>query len=448
MQVFARDFMRCVAGNIAVTFALLLPLLLIGAGLSIDYLRAYGTYSEMQAELDLALIAAIKQVDNLSADEIEDVIHDWFGAQTRVSTFSLDDISVDIDGSTISAIARARVPTTLMQIAGIDSVPVSVGSAVAGPATSYLNVYLVLDKSASMLLASNTPDQAKMTSTLGCAFACHDGEIHTVAGVKYNTNYAYSSTHGVELRTDVLLHAINQVLDTVESIDPSGSRIKVGLYRIAATAAATLPPTFDISAVRTTLSNPTNLLTSSSSTDGTFFNDALGVLTPMVGVSGDGVSESSPLKLVMMITDGVQSHRSWVTSSNWKKCVWSATPTCPMSANSRLVGPLNPEWCDPIKNNGSTVATVYTTYLPVTSDWGYNGTLGATMASSAWSSTWGGDLHAGVSSSITRLDYLPIALEDCATSAQYFMQATSDSEITESLTTLFTRYLSSVRLTR
>jgi Flp pilus assembly protein TadG len=448
MQLFAFDFMRCAAGNIAVTFALLLPLLLVGAGLSVDYLRAYGSYSEMQAELDLALIAAIKQIDNLNSDEIETVIHDWFGTQTRVGTFTLDDVAVDIIGSTISATARARVPTTLMQIAGIDSVPVSVNSAVAGPATSYLNVYLVLDKSASMLLASNTSDQSKMTSALGCAFACHQGEVHTVAGKRYDTNYAYSSTNGIELRTDVLLHAVHQVLDTVQSIDPSGSRIKVGLYRIAATAATTLAPTFDMNAVRTTLDNPAKQLTSSSSTDGTFFNTALNALIPMVGTSGNGTSASSPLKLVMMITDGVQSQRSWVTSSDWSKCVWNARPTCPMSDDSRQIAPLNPAWCNPIKNNGPTLATVYTTYLPVTSDWGYNGTLGATMASSVWSSKWGGVLRSGVSSSTTRRDYLPIALGDCATSAQYFMQATSDAEIKDSLATLFKRYLSSVRLTR
>jgi Flp pilus assembly protein TadG len=448
VQVFAYDFARCVAGNIAMTFALLLPLVLIGAGLSIDYLRAYGAYSEMQSELDLALIAAIKQIDNLDAEDIEGVIHDWFATQTRVGAFSLDDINVDIEGSTISATARASVPTTLMQLAGVERVPVSVQSAVAGPATSYLDVYLVLDKSASMLLASDTASQNKMTSTLGCAFACHAGDVHTISGVKYNTNYAYSSTHGVELRTDVLLHAVNQVLQTVESIDPSGSRIRVGLYRIATTATATLTPTFDMNAVRTTLTTPSKNLTRASSTDGTFFNTSLTALTNMVGTSGTGMTANSPLKLVMMITDGVQSQRSWVTSSNWSKCVWSAVPTCPMSAISKQVAPLNPEWCEPIKDNGPTFATVYTTYLPVTSDWGYNGTMGATMASSVWSTTWGGDLHPGVSPNITRRNYLPIALEDCATSAQYFMEATSDTEISNSLTTLFTRYLSSVRLTR
>jgi Flp pilus assembly protein TadG len=432
VQKFAQSFIASVSGNIAVTFGLLLPLVLVGAGLSIDYLRAYGAYSEMQAELDLALIAAIKQIDNQDSDAIAELIEEWFATQTRVATYSLEDVIVDTSGSTISATASAVVPTTLMNLAGISSVPVSVNSAVAGPATSYLNVYLVFDKSASMLLASTPGYQSHMTSALGCAFACHEPHTVWVNGTRYDTYYHYSSSNGVQLRTDVQLDAVEEVINTVEELDPSGSRIKVGLYRLAATTARALSPTADMDTVRAALVDPSKYLTSATSTDGTFFDVALPALTPMVGAAGDGKTEQSPLKLVMMITDGVQSRRSWVI--NW----WERGK----------VGPLNPAWCSPIKANGATFATVYTTYLPIPTDWGYNATVGATMASSTWTTTWGGQMRADVPTSISRRDYLPYALEDCATSSQYFMQATDVSEINESLGTLFNRYLSSVRLTK
>jgi Flp pilus assembly protein TadG len=432
VQKIAQNFIHSTHGNIAVVFGLLLPVLLVGAGVSVDYLRAYGAYSEMQAELDLALIAAIKQIDNLDSDEIEGVIEDWFGTQTRLASYSLDDVVVDTSGSTISATAYAVVPTTLMNLAGISSVPVSVNSAVAGPATSYLNVYLVFDKSASMLLASTPGHQSHMTSALGCAFACHEPHTVWVNGKKYDTYYHYSSSNNVQLRTDVMSDAVEEVINTVEELDPSGSRIKIGLYRLATTTASSLSPTADMDAVRAALVDPTKYLTSATSVDGTYFDVALPALTPMVGTAGDGKTAQSPLKLVMMITDGVQSRRSWVI--NW----WERGK----------VGPLNPEWCDGIKQIGATFATVYTTYLPIPTDWGYNATLGSTMASSVWTTTWGGDMRSGVPGSTTRRDYLPYALEDCATSSQYFMQATDVSEISASLDTLFNRYLSSVRLTR
>ncbi|MBE0579016.1 hypothetical protein [Devosia sp.] len=448
MPRWLNTFLRDVEANVALTFGLLLPMLLVGAGVSVDYLRAYGAYSEMQTELDIALIAAIKKIDNLSPDELETVIGEWFSTQTRIEGFSLEDVTVDTVGSIIRATVRAHVDTTLMQIAGINTVPIGVVSEVAGPATSYLNVYLVLDKSASMMLAATNSGQSLLTSALGCAFACHDGDEHWVNGKYYATNYAYSTPKNVDLRSDVLLDAVEGVLSTIEDLDPSGTRIRVGLYRLAATTKQTLAPTFSMSTVRSTLNNSSKNLTSASSTDGTFFDVALNALTPLVGSNGDGTTASSPLKLVMMITDGVQSRRSWVTTSNWGGCIWSSTPTCPPSADSRKIGPLNPDWCKPIKTNGATFATVYTTYLPVTYDWGYNTTVGATMASSRWTTTWGGTLNPSAPANITRHDYLPIALSDCATSSEYFMQATDASEITESLNTLFSRYLSTVRLTR
>lgn len=435
MKKSVANFARSEHGNVALTFALLLPMLLIGAGASVDYLRSYGAYSEMQAELDVALIAAVKKMDNLSESEVKTLIEDWFRTQTRVSGYSLDDVHIDKTGNTISATVRADVPTTLMQIAGIQSVPVSVESHISGPSTSYLDVYLVLDKSASMMLASNNTGQSQLTSALGCAFACHNLEHGVAPGTP--TNYDYSSAHGVELRSDVLLDAVDQVLSTVEDIDPTGTRIRVGLYRLDTTTTRVLAPTSSMATVRSNLNNASNGLTSTSSTDGTYFNTALNALNPLVGTGGDGTKATSPLKLVMMVTDGVQSSRSWVTKSSGV-----------MSAASRQVAPLNPAWCKQIKDKAITFATVYTTYLPITYDWGYNGTVGNTMASSVWSTTWGGILRPGTPSGITRHDYLPIALEDCASSRAYFMQATEAAEIGQSLTTLFKRYLSTVRLTK
>jgi hypothetical protein len=188
-----------------------------------------------------------------------------------------------------------------------------------------------------------------------------------------------------------------------------------------------------MASVRTALLKASNNLTSASSTDGTYFDASLTALAPMVGSNGDGTTAAKPLKLVMMITDGVQSSRSMVLTS---------------AETRRRVTPLNPAWCDKITQNGATFATVYTTYLPIPTDWGYAATLGSTMASSVWTTYWGGTLNPSVSSSITRRDYLPIALSDCATSADYFMQATDASEIISSLNTLFSRYLSTVRLTK
>lgn len=46
-----RDLAGATRGNVAITFGLLLPALLIGAGISLDYLRAYGEQAGAPAGL-------------------------------------------------------------------------------------------------------------------------------------------------------------------------------------------------------------------------------------------------------------------------------------------------------------------------------------------------------------------------------------------------------------
>jgi hypothetical protein len=320
-----------------------------------------------------------------------------------------------------------------MKIANIDTVPVSVASAVKGPATSYLNVYIVIDTSPSMLLAATTSGQATMYSGIGCQFACHTGDAHTIGKKTYANNYEYSTAKNIKLRADVAGDAVKDVLTLIDTSDKNHERIKVGLYSLGDTLTEVLAPTLSTDTARTRLSTSSYGLTSATSKAATYFDVSLATLKQKVGAGGDGTSSGSPLKLVLLLTDGVQSKREWVTSgsSYWPK-----------------VAPLNPAWCDYLKNQSNTMAVLYTEYLPITTDWGYNATVGSTMASANWKNTWGGTMDSGVSTSITRRDYIPYALADCASSKSLFLSASSSTEITAGLSALFTQYLSSVRLTQ
>jgi Flp pilus assembly protein TadG len=423
-------FGRAQEGAIAIVFALLLVPMIIGVGISIDYARAYNAHAEMQVELDAALIAAIKSIDKAKKKQLETIIEDWFATQTRVAQYKIEDVEVDMNNSTITANARGVVPTTFLMIAGIKKVDVAVTSQIAGPANSFIDVYLVLDKSASMMMAATTADQQTMQQNVGCVFACHNGDTHTVNGKTYANNYDFSLDAKVKLRADVLLSAVDRVLDAVNAVDPSGNHIRVGLYRLADTTKEVLAPTSSAPKVSKQLHDASNGLTSASSTESTFFDVALPQLADFVGTSGTGKSASSPMKLVMMVTDGVQSTRPWVFGDSAK------------------TGPLNPAWCNGVKAKGATFATVYTTYLPMVFDSGYIVTVGNTMGNSGFTTTWGGTMRPGVSSNTIRRDYLPLALEDCASSSAYFMQANEAGDIEASLETLFNRYVKSVRLTK
>jgi Flp pilus assembly protein TadG len=389
-------------GNVAIVVALTLVPMIVAVGASFDYIRTYNVRQRMQSDLDTALIAAVKEIDTDDAVALKQKVSDWFHAQVE-NSYALGDIDIDTSNHKITATASGTVPTTLMKIANIDTVDVSVASAVKGPATSYLNVYIVIDTSPSMLLAATTAGQSTMYSGIGCQFACHTGDAHKIGNKTYNNNYEYSTAKSIKLRADVAGDAVKDVLALIDTSDSNHQRIKVGLYSLGDTLTEVLAPTLSTDTARNRLTTSSYGLTSATSKAATYFDVSLATLKQKVGTYG----------------------------AYWNK-----------------VAPLNPDWCAYVKNQSATMAVLYTEYLPLTSDWGYNATVGSTMASANWKGTYGGTMQSGVSTSITRRDYIPYALSDCASSKSLFLSASSSAEITAGLSALFTQYLASVRLTQ
>ncbi|NEJ74001.1 hypothetical protein GR197_26250 [Rhizobium phaseoli] len=438
-----RSLGRDRGGNVAIVVALTLVPMIIAVGASFDYIRTYNIRQRMQSDLDTALIAAVKEIDTDDSTALKQKVSDWFGAQVE-SSYTLGDINIDTSNHKITATASGTVPTTLMKIANINTVPISIGSAVKGPATSYLNVYIVIDTSPSMLLAATTAGQATMYSGIKCQFACHTGDSHTIGNKTYANNYEYSTAKNIKLRADVAGDAVKDVLALVDTADSNHQRIKVGLYSLGDTLTEVLAPTLSTDTARSRLADSSYGLTSATSKAATYFDVSLATLKQKVGSGGDGTTSGTPLKLVLLLTDGVQSQREWVTD----KVTWDKNGNATSGAYWNKVAPLNPAWCAYLKDQSDTMAVLYTEYLPLTSDWGYNATVGSTMASANWKNTWGGTMQSGVSTSITRRDYIPYALSDCASSKSLFISAASSTEITAGLSALFTQYLSSVRLTQ
>jgi Flp pilus assembly protein TadG len=452
------------SGNIALTFGLVSIPTLIGVGASIDYVRAYNIRDRMQDDLDAALIASVREVDTLTEENIKERVRVWFNAQGKTTgiayTIDTDTIAISKTNRTIQATVKGVVPTSLMQIAGVRNINVQVAAAVAGPATSYLNVYIALDKSASMLLAATSAGQTTMSnikntsgSKSNCVFACHEveGGPWKVGSSSYTTLYSAASAAGVTLRADVAVTAAQEVIDLIKAADPTGSRIKVGLYSLGSTATEELAPTYSTTAATNALKTDTDL-TSATSIPYSYFDKSIPALTTLVGNAGDGSSASSPLKLVLILTDGVISERNYVLWYNkpvYNILNWNSSQSETVKRNSqKLVTPFNPGWCGSMKTAKATVGVLYTEYLAIPTDWGYNETIGATIGSSRFTSTWGGTIKSGVSTSLSRRDYIPYALSDCATSSDLFLAANDPDEIEAGLATIFQQYLGSVRLTQ
>jgi Flp pilus assembly protein TadG len=436
-------------GNIALTFGLVAMPMLLGVGISIDYVRAYNTRVKMQSDLDAALIASVKKVDTLNDDQIKQEVAKWFAAQANDNQTSyrllLDSMVISKTNKSIQAVATGVMPTTFLGLANIPSINVSVVTTVAGPASSYLNVYIVLDKSASMMLLATAAGQNAMRSLTQsqhpngtCVLACHSVEVGpwTYNGSSYATNYTLARAMGYDLRADVAVRAAKKVLDMVNASDPTHSHIKVGLYTIGSDASEVLPPTLSTNDALKELNDDSSGLTAATSEDTTRFDVSLPSLANKVGKGGDGSSASEPKKLVLLLTDGVQSERPWVMNQQ---------------GLNALTSPLNSAWCDSIKREKADkvdLGVLYTEYLPMTWDAGYSRTLNLSMKSSDFKSQWKGKIPKNVDDSITRTDFIPISLQSCASDPALYLSASAPDKIESGLSSLFDTYLSSVRLTQ
>lgn len=416
-------------GTVVVIFALSLLPFVLGVGAAIDFARAYNVQTQMQTDLDSALIAAVKKVSSSDTATVQSTIAAWFAAQTDLTDYTFSSITVSKSAGSVTATLTSTVSTAFMQLIGVDSLPISVSSTALGSSTAYINVYIVLDNSASMMLAATTSDQKTMYNAIGCVFACHSGGSVTVNRVSYSNYYKYARAAGITLRTDVELDAAAAVVSAIETADSDSTHIKAGVYRIGATATLVQSPT-------TSMSTVTAALTESEAENYSYFNKSLPAIASAIGSSGDGSSASSPKKLILLVTDGVQSSLSWVGNS-------SSRP---------YITPINPSWCDSMKNTyGDTVGVLYTEYIAssyITSDSHYSGSLAKTMASSYWQSYWSGVYDSDITSSETRQAAIPTALEKCASSSEYFTAASSTDEIKSGLVSLFETYMQNVRLSQ
>lgn len=446
-------------GNIAFTFALIVTPVILAVGTGIDLARTYNIQTKMQADLDAGLISAVKNVNTLTTQQLQQKITDWITADANLTAtaYTINNVSVDTTNNVISATLNASVSTVFMRLAGIKTVAVAAKSVAKGPSSSYLQVYIVLDKSASMLLPSSQTDRTNFLNLLyntsysdpttyfrnymKCEFACHDfdGSYFRYNHQTFNNIYdlvkAYNNTSStpITLRTDVALTATSQVIDLIAASNATTPHITAGLYYFGSDLYTSVPQTSSTTTLKKALTDDTYGLTSATSQPVSYFNTMLTTLTKLVGTAGDGSSAAKPLKLVLLLTDGAQSSRPWVLTS---------------STTQTYVAPMNPAWCSSMKTSGVTIGVLDTEYLAIPYDWGYNATLGMTMTSANWYSNWGGVIRSGVSGSTARRDYLQYALTDCASSSQLFISASDKTDIASGLSTIFNSYLSSVRLTQ
>jgi Flp pilus assembly protein TadG len=128
MQLLKR-FWKARRGSAAVAFSVAATPMMLMTGAAIDYSRATREKHNMQAALDGALLAAALAKPAVRQSTAERAYKANAGSVERTNetlTFWADDVAKTYRGT-----VRAKVPTTLMKIGGVDSVEVAVNAAVS-----------------------------------------------------------------------------------------------------------------------------------------------------------------------------------------------------------------------------------------------------------------------------------------------------------------------------
>jgi Flp pilus assembly protein TadG/uncharacterized protein YegL len=211
-----RRLMTDRGGNIAMTFAIVAVPLLGAMGAGIDYMRALNMHREIQASLDAALVAAVKDIGTKNDTALKQQLSDWLAAEATISgayTLDTDSVVIDKTSNGITATVRANLNTTFLRILGKNTVAVAVNASVIDGTNvetkNPFSMYLVLDRSGSMAWDTDTT----YTTT------CYTNPAKKTG--PYSCTKKYTKIESLKLATDMMVSQFN-------TIDPEQKYIRMG----------------------------------------------------------------------------------------------------------------------------------------------------------------------------------------------------------------------------
>ncbi|PCK81621.1 hypothetical protein CPT34_07325 [Rhizobium sophoriradicis] len=155
-------------GAVAIIVILVAVPMLLAVGASIDFIRAYNSRTELQSAADSAVLAAAaKYKSGMPEAKIAKTIDAFLSANGEFETAVAGKPEVASDESELCLDVTDAVPTTFMNLANIQSVPIGIRSCAALPGVKQLEIALVLDVSSSMIEENRfTPMQTAVAGFL------------------------------------------------------------------------------------------------------------------------------------------------------------------------------------------------------------------------------------------------------------------------------------------
>ena len=452
-----RAIRRDRSGNFTMLFALTAPALVIMVGMGVDYYVGLSDKSRLDTAADAAALAAVNTAKSYYAAnsgsqsgatlennalaagkaQAQNVFNANVGSTALASPVTLV-VTPSFTQSTLTFSAAvtwsAQVTAHFGPLVGISNLNISGDAAAQAGLPKYLDFYVVVDTSGSMGIPTNASDQQTLIANNpdnaleeangyqgGCQFACH---FSGYQGFAYTRNS--DGTAKIPLKLDSVGNAVQALLTTATATKVIANQYRVGIYpfivdpMVAAALSSDLTST-TAGSVNYVAGNLANYLDDGGATNsamgsgGTHFENLWSGLSSNFQTPGTGVSSSSTLPFIILVTDGVDNGQTYTSSGGFQG---GSTPQVPSET-----------FCNNAKAAGYTVAVLLIPYDPIVDP----------------ETIWGDE--DGVVNSLIATNSISPAMQSCASSGYFFTAATS-ADINTAMQTIFYQAVQSARLTQ
>ena len=464
VRLLRKALLRERAGNTAMIFALLTPVLVLLGGGAVDLTNASMRQSNLQQAADAAAVGAVARSSpgyqaaltmsgngQVTASNLNPNALAIFNANRRASgDTSIPNFTVDVEknGTVVSSTVTASdtFSTSFLGLIGQRSIHLAATSHATDNIPAFMTFYMLLDNTPSMGIAATTAGITTMVNATPdqCAFACHDLS---------NGNNYYNLAKSLKVNTRIynVAQASANLLSTAQSTETANGvpgEFTVALYDFGATA--TDPTSASYTGFNqvyplvpgTVTSDLTSASTAAAAIDlmtvnfpGQFNDEDTQIGLPLsfaatnLTSSGNGTSALTPENVLFVVSDGATDTYNPAKDSKGN-CIYNDGNAC------RQIIPIDPTPCNTLKSHGVQVAVLYTTYLPLPTNpfW------------QAWIASLQGWLAPWTSPPPSTSDQIANNMKACASPGLYF-EVNSSQDINAAMQALFQKVVASVKIT-
>ncbi|ESQ90052.1 hypothetical protein ABAC460_09805 [Asticcacaulis sp. AC460] len=438
-----KRFFRNTRGNVVMIIGLALPVVFLAIGGAVDFSRVFQLKKELQDAADVASVSSVavnsyaykaNAKGNSSFKTGEDQALAIFNSNVKKhGDLNSLKVKAQIKKQKTNLVSEVSVTASyrpyLLGLMGMNKVPITVNSTSSSTFPPFIDFYLLLDNSPSMGLGATYADIDKLvkatpTSIYGtegnCAFACH--ETGARAGKDY---YTLAKKIGFTMRIDVVRKATQNLMTMAGNTQTLSNQYRMAIYHFGLSAEsidAKNPQPYLVSGLTTDLTASASnaakidLMTipqqNYNSDRQTNFKSMMLGMNKVIPSSGDGSSSAKPQQVLFFVSDG---------ATDSYDCSRSDGGTC------RRLGGMDTTQCKAMKARGVKIAVLYTTYLHL---------------DGKYDNQWYKD---NMAKFVVPKSELAANMQECASEGLFFEVSPSEG-ISEAMNALFTKVISSVRI--